>query len=96
MIAEQRQHKDGVTIQSPISKKSIKQVGILYVDVINICANLSKDEYLEEVSVKAHEGIDQWVNSPIAVRGVLNPIKYSWTTHDIFPGRMVHGNTETE
>ena len=67
MINTQWHHTHGVTIQSPILKKTIKQIGILYVDDTNLLAGLDNDDGLDDIMFKAEEGINQLGNSLLAI-----------------------------
>ena len=75
----------GVTVTSPISKKTCKQLGILYVDDTNLWAGLSAEDDLDTATYKAQEGIDSWGKLLIATGGVLNPDKCKWTVHEMVP-----------
>merc|ERR1712177_143077 len=81
------QHSAGhtVTITTPISKKSIKAAGILYVDDTNLWVGLNENNTLEDVVYKAQEIVSFWGNSLIATGGALNPEKCKWTIHDMVP-----------
>ncbi|KAL7523098.1 hypothetical protein ACHAXR_000025, partial [Thalassiosira sp. AJA248-18] len=78
--------------ESPISKKSIKQVGILYVDDTNLWAGLDERDDLATVAMAGQEAVDQWGESLQAVGGALNPDKCSWTVAEMTP----KGNGEWE
>ena len=81
------QHRAGhtVTLTTPISKKSIKTAGILYVDDTNLWVGLNGDDDLYDVVHKAQESVSFWGNSLIATGGALNPEKCKWTIHDMVP-----------
>ena len=51
-------HSNGFVIKSPISKKTIKQVGIRYINATNLLAGLVDDNGLENITFKSQEGID--------------------------------------
>ena len=70
-------------IQSPISKRKIKQAGALFVDDTNLMSGLEEDSDLVEVAAKAQNGVNTWGKSLIATGGVLNPAKCSFTIHDM-------------
>ena len=76
-----------ITTESPITKKSIKQVGILYVDDTNLWLGLlDEEEDFESATSKAQERVNRWVESLEVVGGALNPEKCAWTVHDMLPG----------
>ena len=79
----QHRHRHGITIEAPISKRTIKQVGILYVDDTNLWAGL--DESLDDLDTcqRGQEGIEQWGTALMATGGALNPAKCAWTIHDM-------------
>ena len=81
------QHSAGhtVTITTPISKKSIKTAGILYVDDTNLWVGLNENSSLEDAVYEAQEAVSFWGNSLIATGGALNPDKCKWTIHDMLP-----------
>ena len=81
------QHRAGhtVTLTTPISKKSIKTAGILYVDNTNLWIGLNGDDDVYDVVQKAQESVSFWGNSLIATGGALNPEKCKWTIHDMVP-----------
>ena len=58
MLRAHREACHGVTVTSPISKKTCKQSGILYVDDANLWAGLSAEDDLDAAIYKAQEGID--------------------------------------
>ena len=70
-----------VTIQSPISEKTIKQISILYADDTNIWVGLDGNDNYAGVTCKAQKGINQWGEILIVVGGALNPAKCLWTVH---------------
>ena len=67
----QKWYKHGVTIKSLISKMSIKQVGILYVNDTNLWEGLDKDGDLNNTTFKDQEDFDQLGNSLVAVGRML-------------------------
>ena len=98
VIAAQFRHRHCVTIQSPISKKSIRKVGTLFVNNTNLRSGLSEDSDLEELVLKTQDGIYQWGKLLITVfGGALNPQKCSWTAHNMVPnenGNCVYRDEE--
>ena len=85
MLRAHREAGHGVTVTSPISKKTCKQSGILYVDDTNLWAGLSADDDLDAAIYKAQEGIDSWGKLLMATGGTLNRDKCKWTVHDMVP-----------
>ena len=85
MINVQRQHRHGITIRCPISKKSIQQVGIIYVDDTNLWAGMEEQDDAISAAHKAQEGVNCWGKSLVAVGGDLNPDKCSYTISDYQP-----------
>ena len=83
-------------IQSPISKRKIKQAGALFVDDTNLMSGLEEDSDLVEVAAKAQNGVNTWGKSLIATGGVLNPAKCSFTIHDMWWTPKGSGNTRTK
>ena len=85
MIRAQRKAGHGVTVTSPISKKSCRKVGILYVDDTNLWAGLTPDDDLIGTTAKAQDGVNCWGDLLMATGGSLNPKKCFWTVHDMRP-----------
>ena len=83
MIQAQHCHCHGITIQSLISKRTIKQVGILFVDDTNLWNGLEEDSDVLDVVNAAHESVNTWGQSLIATGGVFNPEKCNYTIHDM-------------
>ena len=83
LINAQHRYRHGITIEAPISKRRIKQVGILYVDDTNLWAGL--DESLDELDtcMAGQESIEQWGQSLMSTGGALNSEKCGWTIHDM-------------
>ena len=85
MIRAQHRAGHGVTVKCPISKKSCRKVGILYVDDTNLWAGLTPDDDLIGTMAKAQDGINCWGELLMATGGSLNPKKCFWTVHDMKP-----------
>ena len=85
MIRAQHRAGHGVTVKCPISKKSCRKVGILYVDDTNLWAGLTPDDDLIGTVAKAQEGVNCWGDLLMATGGSLNPKKCFWTVHDMKP-----------
>ena len=85
MIRAQQRAGHGVTVKCPISKKTCRKVGILYVDDTNLWAGLTPDDDLIGTADKAQKGIDCWGELLMATGGSLNPKKCFWTVHDMKP-----------
>ena len=85
LIRVQRRNRHGITIRSPISRKQIHQVGILYVDDTNLWVGLEEDNNLISATYKAQEGANQWGHSLTEVGGGLNASKCESTAHDYRP-----------
>ena len=85
MLRAHRREGHGVTVTSPISKKSCKKAGLLYVDDTNLWAGMSAEDSLDDVVYKAQESIQCWGELLMATGGALNPEKCHWTVHDMVP-----------
>jgi len=72
MINAQHRQGHGVKIYTPISKQSIQQVGILYVDDTNLLEGLDKKDDVAIVAAKGQNGITNWGEELIAVGGVTD------------------------
>ncbi|KAL7540019.1 hypothetical protein ACHAXR_009797 [Thalassiosira sp. AJA248-18] len=75
LIRVQRRNRHGITIRSPISKKQIHQVGIIYVDNTNLRAGMEEEDDLHTTTYKAQEGANQRGSSLKDTGGGLNSIK---------------------
>ena len=75
MLRAQHRAGHGITVTSPIFKKSFTTAGILYVDNTNLRTAINVEDDLEETAYKTKEGVFFWDNSLIATRGALNPDK---------------------
>ena len=80
-----RKEGHGVTVTSPISKKTSRKAGILYVDDTNLWAGMNAKDSLDEVVHKAQESINCWGELLMATGGALNPEKCNWTVLDMVP-----------
>jgi endonuclease/exonuclease/phosphatase family metal-dependent hydrolase len=85
MINAQKNRGHGVEIECPISKKSINQVGILYVDDTCLWAGLGEDDDVFTTGHKGQTAIDDWGTSLNATGGLLKGDKCSVTIHDLQP-----------
>ena len=85
MLGAHRRAGHGITVTSPISRKTCTKAGILYVDDTNLWAGLTQDDDLPEAAAKAQEGITSWGDLLMATGGALNPTKCFWTIHDMAP-----------
>jgi len=73
----------GIRITSPISQKSIKQAGIVFVDDTNLWSGLEDDDDLLSAGHKGQEDVNLWAKSLEEVGGLLQPPKCGWTVHDM-------------
>ena len=73
----------GFTVTTPISKKSCKMAGILYVNGTNLWARMEEEDDLDEAVYKAQESVAFWGRSLIATGGALNPGKCKWSIYDL-------------
>ena len=83
MIRAQHRAGHSIKVTTPITKKSVNSVGILYVDNTNLWVGMDSDKDLDEVIAEAQETVLHWGNSLIATGGALNPEKCKWTIHDM-------------
>ena len=83
MIRAQHRAGHSIKVTTPITKKSVNSVGILYVDDTNLWVGMDSDKDLDEVVAEAQETVSHWGNSLIATGGALNPEKCKWTIHDM-------------
>jgi hypothetical protein len=83
LVRVQRRLGHGIRITSPISQKSIKQAGIVFVDDTNLWSGMEdKDDLLSE-AYKGQEDVNLWARSLEEVGGLLQPPKCGWTIHDM-------------
>ena len=66
-----------------MSKKLIKQVGMVYIDNRNLWAGLEDEDNLLLAIQRGQGGVDIWGGSLQAVGGTLQPPKCTWTAHDM-------------
>ena len=85
LINGQQHAGHGITIVAPISKKSHNQVGILFVDDINLLEGLDKDVNVASPLEKGQQGVHIWGRNLYAVGGELRPDKCSYTVHRMKP-----------
>ena len=85
MLNAQKAEGHGITITTPISKKSASQAGILFVDDTNLWAGMAEDDDLVTAMIKAQEGNDQWGGSLIETGGEQNPDKCAFTVGHMIP-----------
>ena len=76
----------GVVTETPLSKKSMRQVGALYVDDTNLWAGLRDDDDVRDALHRGQEGNDHWGGTLMAAGGDLNPNKCFYAVHDMVPG----------
>ena len=63
----------GIRITSPISQKSIKQAGIVFIDDTNLWSGLEDEDDLLSAAHKGQEDVNLWEKSLEEVRGLLQP-----------------------
>ena len=68
-------------VTTPISKKSTKTAGILFVNDTNLWAGLDSEKDLETAVWEAQEGVNSWGGLLIATGGDFQPPKCNWTIH---------------
>ena len=83
LINAQRRHHHGVTIETPISKRRVRQVGQLYVDDTNLWTGLDEDMDELDTCEAGQRSINQWGGSLMATGGAFNAEKSGWTLHDM-------------
>ena len=79
MIRAQHKEGHGITVTLPISGKTKKMTGLLYVDDTNLWANLNREDDLEETVHKGQEAVNTWGKYLMAMGGDLNP--ENWCQH---------------
>jgi sentrin-specific protease 1 len=85
MIHAQHRQGHGVKICTPISKRGVNQVGIVYVDDTNLCEGLEEKDDIDAVVAKGQGATNSWGNNLIAVGGALNGDKCAVAIHDMVP-----------
>ena len=76
LLVNVQRHMGNVThIRSPISQKSIKQVGIVYINHTNLWAGLEDDDDLLSATQKGQEDVNMWGGLLQEVGGTLQPPK---------------------
>ncbi|KAK1748959.1 hypothetical protein QTG54_000898 [Skeletonema marinoi] len=85
MIHAQHRQGHGVKICTPISKRGVNQVGIVYVDDTNLCEGLDEKDDIDAVVAKGQGATNSWGNNLIAVGGALNGDKCAVAIHDMEP-----------
>ena len=83
MIRAQHSAGHGITVTSPISGKTKKMIGLLYVDDTNLWAGLNKEDDMLNVVNKGQEAVTSWGKLLMATGGDLNPEKCNWTLHNM-------------
>ena len=85
MIRAQHQLGHGVTVETPITKRKVKQVGVCYVDDNNMWAGLDADDDVISTQYKGQQSVNRWGLSLIVTGGDFNPAKCGYTIHDQVP-----------
>ena len=85
MINAQHRRGHGIEVICPITLKSIRQVGVDYVDDCNLWGGLDESDDLETAAAKSQDGITSWGNLLRATGGALQPGKCSATAHHMVP-----------
>ena len=75
----------GIHVETPNTKRSRKQVGVLFVDDANLWKSLGEDNDIDMVMEKGQRSINSWGNNLLAVGGELRPDKCSYTIHEMKP-----------
>ena len=75
----------GVKIECPITRQTIKQVGILYVDDTNLWEGLEEDDDLISTAAKGQAAIDDWGGYLGETGGALKGEKCGVTIHHQSP-----------
>ena len=83
MILAQHSAGHGITVTSPISGKSKKMIGLLYVNNTNLWAGLNKEDDMLDVVNKGQEAVTSWGKLLMATGGDLNPEKCNWILHNM-------------
>ena len=88
---------NGIHIRSPISQKSIKQVGIVYVDNTNLWARLEDDDNIISATQKGQEDVNMQGALLQEDGGTLQPPKCTWIAHNMvqdIKGEWLHRDAE--
>ena len=90
----------GITVVSPITKKSQSQLGILFVDNMNLWDGLGEEDDVISTPKKGQRSVNSWGSNLLAVRGELRPDKCSYKVHRMKPTddgewEYVHENGNT-
>ena len=93
LVRAQDRAGHGIQVVTPITKKSKKQVGVLFVDDTNLWEGLGEDDDIDTVMETSQQSINTWGNNLLAVGGKLRPKKCSYTIHETRPTKMANGNT---
>ena len=89
----------GIQVVTPITKKSKKQVGVLFVDETNLWEGLDKDDDIDTVMKKGQQIINTWGSNLMTVGGELRSKKCSYTIHEMRPtktGKWEYAKTTPE
>ena len=70
-----------IHVVAPITKRSKKQVGVLFVDDTNLWEGLGEEDGGLIVTEIGQRSINSWENNLLAVGGELRPDKCSYTVH---------------
>ena len=76
MIRAQHNKGHGITFTSPISGKSKKIIGLVYVDNTNLCVGLNKGNNMEEIVHKGQQAVTSLGKHFMAIGSNLNPKKF--------------------
>ena len=83
LVRVQQRMGHGIHIISPISQKSLKQAGIVFVNDTNLWSGLEDEDDLLSAAHKGQEDVNLWAKSLQEVGGLLQLPKCGWTIHDM-------------
>jgi len=85
MISAQQRKGHGMDVECPITRKKIRQVGIVYVDDTNLWDGMAENDDVNSAAHKSQEAINDWGGFLHASGGALKAEKCSATIHNLEP-----------
>ena len=85
MISAQQRKGHGVDVECSITRKKIRQVGILYVDDTNLWDGMAENDDVNSAAHKSQEAINDWGGFLHASGGALKAENCSATIHNLEP-----------
>ena len=85
LVNAQEEAGHGIQVVALITRKTRKQIGVLFVDDTNLWEGLLEGDGGTEVLLRGQNSVNSWGNNLLAVGGELRPEKCSYTVHSMRP-----------